>query len=376
MSMHFNFAFSPLNGYEKVFEAFNKVYEPVDFIFSGDDRYNRKKLKPKRERTCRFCGKAFGDTRFREDAHLIPDSIGNKDLFSDFECDHCNRFFGLEFENELAPFLGISRTLTASKTRNGIPTFKSPGHKLKARAAFIQGSDTIIISREDSNDDSIVVNRLTGETRVKVQKNPFIPQKVYKAFMKMALSLLPGEEIKHNYGLAIKFLMENVPEVKTGCWLWWYTMPFNFNLPPHALVFKKRKKDLRFHTHVVALYFQNYIFYIPVLFNKKDIFFYEDNPLQFKQCPPLFTQFANTSGLRLTEMSYDFSSTEKEENLVEEIVVQMSAEHLSQSAVYDYAKDQIKNMPFNPGNIMEIVIRRDLGSIDPRQMYEVIRGVE
>ena len=93
--MHINFAFSPLKGYEQICENFLGVYEPMDFIGPDDQRYNLKKLKPKRERTCRFCGKAFGQTRFRENAHLIPDSIGNKDLFSDFECDHCNRFFGL-----------------------------------------------------------------------------------------------------------------------------------------------------------------------------------------------------------------------------------------------------------------------------------------
>lgn len=375
MSTHFNFAFIPLTGYGKVFETFNEIYEPVDFIFSGDDRYHIKKLKPKRERICRFCGKPFGATRFRDDAHLIPDSIGNKDLFSDFECDHCNRFFGLQFENELGPFLGISRTLTASKTRNGIPTFKSLGQKVKARAAFIQGGDTIIISRKDPNDDSIVVNKLTGEIRIKVQKNPFIPLKAYKTFLKMALSLLPSDEVKQNYGLAVKFLMENVPEVKTGCYIWWYAMPFNFNLPPHALVYKKRNKELRFHTHVIALYFQNYIFCIPVLLNKNDLFFYEDNPIQFKQCPPLFTQVTNTNGLKLTEMSYDFSSAEKEGGLVEEIVVQMNPDHLNESAVYDAATDQIKKMPFNPGNIMKIVIRRDQGSIDPKKMVQAILGV-
>jgi hypothetical protein len=374
--MHFNFAFRPLNGYEKIFETFNEVYEPVDFIFSGDDRYNNKKLRHKRERICRFCKKRYGETRFREDAHLIPESIGNKDLFSDFECDYCNRFFGLQFENELAPFLGISRTLTGSKTKNGIPTFKSPGQKVKARAAFIQGSDTIIISREDPNDDSIIVNRLTGESRVRVQKNPFVPQKVYKSFLKMALSLLPGEEVKQNYDLAVKLLMENIPNIKTGCYLWWYAMPFNFNLPPHALVFKKRNKEQRFHTHVVALYFQNYIFCIPVLFNKDDIFFYQDNPLHFKQCPPLFTQLTNTTGLGLTEMSYDFSSAEKEDKLVEEIVVQMNPEQLNESAVYDATTDQIKKMEFNPGNIMQIVIRRDRGSIDPTTMYEAIRSMD
>lgn len=169
--MHLEYAFSPLKGYEQICEDFLKVYEPVDFIGPNDERYNIKKLKPKRARVCRFCGKPSGQTQFREDAHLVPDSIGNKDLFSDFECDHCNRFFGLQFENELAPFLGISLTLTVAKTRNGIPTFKSPGHKVKARAAAIQGSDTIIISREDPNDDSIVVNRLTGETRAVAQQS-------------------------------------------------------------------------------------------------------------------------------------------------------------------------------------------------------------
>lgn len=351
-------------------------YDIADVILFDDTRFSKKNIIHKHDRVCRFCGKPNGETTFKKDAHLVSELIGNKELFSDYECDQCNQYFGLEFENELGPFLGISRTLTGSKGKNGIPTFKSPGEKLKAKAHLIADHDTIIISREDPTDDSILVDPATGEMRIKVQKNPFIPLRVYKAFIKMALSLLPGEEVKNYYSLTNRFLMQNQPEVKSGCVLFWYALPIHFNLPFHAFVFKKREPAERLHTHIIALYFQNYIFSIPVLFHKDDSFFYKDDKIQYQQYPPLFTQFTDLTDLKATSFSFDFSSPQKEYSLVEEIIARMSPDDLANSAAYDAATGEIKTTPFNPGNIMQIIIRRDGQPVDPGKLYQAIQNLK
>jgi len=59
----------------------HKLYDDNSFIWLND---NRKNLKLKNERTCRFCGKTYPEVTFSKKAHLIPESIGNKFHLSDF----------------------------------------------------------------------------------------------------------------------------------------------------------------------------------------------------------------------------------------------------------------------------------------------------
>jgi hypothetical protein len=61
---------------------------------------NKKNLRLRRDRTSRFCDKSGADTRFRMEAHLLPEMLGNKLLYSEFECDHCNEYFKT-LENDL-----------------------------------------------------------------------------------------------------------------------------------------------------------------------------------------------------------------------------------------------------------------------------------
>src|SRR5262245_57683214 len=76
----------------------------------------------KRNRVCRFCKKDSTQTTFKKKAHAIPALIGNKTLFTDYECDGCNEIFG-QYENELGNFAGIWHTLSQVSGRRGVPTF-------------------------------------------------------------------------------------------------------------------------------------------------------------------------------------------------------------------------------------------------------------
>ena len=46
-------------------------------------------------RVCRFCGKRSPEVTFESEAHAIPEALGNKSIFSAYECDVCNHMFGL-----------------------------------------------------------------------------------------------------------------------------------------------------------------------------------------------------------------------------------------------------------------------------------------
>lgn len=169
-------------------KAFFALYDLVDIILPFEQDHS--KLLPRRQRTCRFCQKSYPDVKFKKKAHLISEFLGNKDFYSDFECDNCNEFFGRHFENDLANYLGISRTISGTKGKEGIPGFTAPGKMIKAGEHKEAGEGAIIISREDSENGSIVVDKETGTLTVTAVRNSFVPIKVYKNFLKIALSLL------------------------------------------------------------------------------------------------------------------------------------------------------------------------------------------
>ncbi len=94
--------------YQKVFLNFVETYEIDNLIYHPE---KKAKLRPRIERKCRFCNKSMPEVKFRKHAHLLPQLMGNRHLTTDFECDGCNSFFS-KYENNLANFMGLSRTLT------------------------------------------------------------------------------------------------------------------------------------------------------------------------------------------------------------------------------------------------------------------------
>lgn len=40
-------------------------------------------------RTCRFCGLHEPRVTFRHEAHAIPEALGNRSIFTNYECDSC-----------------------------------------------------------------------------------------------------------------------------------------------------------------------------------------------------------------------------------------------------------------------------------------------
>ena len=51
--------------------------------------------------SCRFCGGSSPEVSFQQEAHAIPEALGNKTLFTSYECDNCNQKFGRGIENDL-----------------------------------------------------------------------------------------------------------------------------------------------------------------------------------------------------------------------------------------------------------------------------------
>lgn len=140
------------------------------------------------DKVCRFCGRRYPEVKFKKKAHAISELLGNKEFVLKNECDECNIFFGHKLEDDLGKYLGLGRTLSQIFGKEGVPSYKDRNESW----------------RIDWTNKGWVIQMRPDCTGVEQHENYFIfhavrdtysPIAVYKAFVKMALSLLPYEKM-------------------------------------------------------------------------------------------------------------------------------------------------------------------------------------
>ncbi|SEB27550.1 HNH endonuclease [Paenibacillus sp. 276b] len=147
-------------------------------------------LGSKENKVCRFCGLTYPEVKFKDKAHAVPELLGNKNLFSYYECSTCNKDIFAKLENELGNYNSAYRTLTYVKGKRGVPTYKD--NKITIRA---EGQTLKIEADLDS--DQIVMNEEEKTLTVTVDRYSYLPIAVYKAYIKMALTLMNENEIQY-----------------------------------------------------------------------------------------------------------------------------------------------------------------------------------
>ena len=146
---------------------------------------------------CRFCGEA--DPRsFRNVAHALPEALGNKWVISLDECDSCNARFSA-FDDALAKSVGAILTVggTQGKGNKVRQTGRTNG-PASIRHRIVDGQRSISMSANGTPfSDHFGVNSRTGELMFRIPGGTerFVPAKAYKALVKMALALLPDDEL-------------------------------------------------------------------------------------------------------------------------------------------------------------------------------------
>lgn len=367
----YNITYASLPEYADQTTRFLQVYQLVSVILPAES--NRPSLKPKRERVCRFCNQSYPATTFQKDAHLIPELLGNKNLYSDFECDNCNKFFDTNYENDLSNFLGISRTLGGVKGKNGIPGFKTPDKSIKAKVAKNLSNETLVVTREDTTNGAITMDKETGRLTMRIKRNPFVPVNVYKIMLKMALSILDETTVRTEYETALNFLMSRLKDKEfTGCLMSGYSLQATVSFPLHMFLFKKRNRDEKIHTHVFVLYFSNWIFSLPVPLNKHDIHFYNQE-LTLPVFPPMFPVDICTDKIQVSSFEEDFTSAEKITHMEDIIVIQPNPEDLAKVAVFNTDTNEVTEGVFNPGEIVQIVIQQNTGPVNKEELSKFLR---
>lgn len=164
------------------------------------------------DKVCRFCGKRYPEVKFRKKAHAISELVGNKEFVLRNECDECNIFFGHKLEDDFGKYLGLGRTLSQIFGKEGIPSYKDRSGSWRIDWT---NKGWVIQMKPDctgieQHEDYMIFHAV---------RDTYSPIAVYKALVKMALSLLPYEKmpffldtvawLKEESHLVSKYNMDN-----------------------------------------------------------------------------------------------------------------------------------------------------------------------
>ncbi len=171
----------------------NWIVRPEEKVTLGD----------KANRVCRFCSKKAPDATFKKIAHAIPELLGNKSIFSAYECDDCNEEFGNGIENDLGNWSKPIRGLICIKGKRGVPTLK----KQDGTGWRIEYDRDVLNIKVYEDDPIYQIDEVKQEITFHLKRDPYTPVAVLKAFMKIALTLLPDNEIS-NFSALMSWVRE------------------------------------------------------------------------------------------------------------------------------------------------------------------------
>ncbi|CAE6763895.1 HNH endonuclease [Paraburkholderia aspalathi] len=169
----------------------------VPFTFEQIDSANQEKriLPGPKPLRCRFCDRGEPAVTFRDVAHAVPESIGNRRLFSAYECDTCNRFFGSGIENHFGNWSKPHRLLGGRIGKKGIPTLKGGGQT--GWRIGRKGNRFEMVAGENADDRPFTPSEDHHVLVLTLPRDPYVPINVLKTFVKMALSVMPDDEFAH-----------------------------------------------------------------------------------------------------------------------------------------------------------------------------------
>ena len=294
--------------FHEILDRFSQVYQP-ELLIECPAASIVRTLKPRAKRVCRFCGRRNPDTKFNNRPHIIPELLGNRYLISDFECDECNELFS-PWENDLAHFLGAVRAVHQVRGKK-LPGFTSLHEKVKVRNKDFYGvKDAITISRDGVDNDNFQFDSTTGTLKIRYTKQPYTRLKVYKALLKIALSVMP-ERYVDDYERLFSLLQRDDEDklarfAKVGI----SKVPIR-PVYPRCHINKRISNEVKAYTHTFSLYFQDYVFELAIPLHKADMAVAQPNDdYRIYPCPPLFFEKPDDGLISECDFMWaDFSSS-------------------------------------------------------------------
>jgi len=227
-------------------------------------------LGTKKPRHCRFCDQSSPEVTFKKVAHAIPDFLGNRNVFSYFECDRCNAIFA-RYEDSFANFLGASRTFHQLRGKgNKVPKFKDKKNGLEV----VMGEAALEMKSFEDH-DPFTVDYAKRTLELVTERPGYVPLHVVKLLIKIGLTLLEPEEVAA-YATASRFLLS-----ETSDWrflhnrmlsIYGYAMPGPpiFRAPYAQLYTLKNTVETPAFDKQLVLFFANYCFQLALPFGEVD----------------------------------------------------------------------------------------------------------
>ncbi len=236
-------------GYRVVDVINNKVFSPK---FTINDSANK----------CRFCDKSTPDVTFKKIAHTFPESIGNKAFISaDNECDTCNELFS-KYENDLNVFLNPFLVL------NGVPGKRgSKKYKSNDKTSEVTCADNQLNITKTIGSDKVILDEKNKEFEYEFDINKHVPLHIYKILVKMALAILPENQLK-DFSIMKDYVLD---DSKIGSELCIFVLFPGFNRFEFTVIGYKRKHDTGDKpAYIFAVMNGNIMLQIPI-FSDNDI---------------------------------------------------------------------------------------------------------
>lgn len=215
-------------------------YEEI--VFECLNSQDGKKIWGDKPPTCRFCYKTGPEVSFSKVAHLIPAFVGNKTLFSRYECDDCNDRFS-KFEDDLAKMTMGDRAISQVPKRKGFQSLQPQGKK----SSLVRKANGLKI-KQYVDEDILEIDNENSQIVISYDTQPYRPLGVYKALAKMAYGLLPEAELCNFEHLRLWLLEKDVASNKiyadNSHWCFHTFVPGPSPFPHPIIALLRRKADV------------------------------------------------------------------------------------------------------------------------------------
>lgn len=174
--------------YNSILADFVKKYEV--YSFNKNDKKRSIGEQDKTKRICRFCNNERDTISFKNTSHAISESLGNKSIILNEECDACNWEFGTSIESELTAYLKLYANIFNVKGKNGVPKYK--------------GKNFFLSNNEDGHLDLhyfVEDEKEKGTRNLKLKTFDSISlQNIYRSLCKYAISVIDNELLQNFKG--------------------------------------------------------------------------------------------------------------------------------------------------------------------------------
>lgn len=210
----------------------------------------------KNKRCCLFCG-ARGLHQFKQKAHAISESLGNKHLVQNEECDSCNNFFGKNVEQDFANYMEFFRSMYRVHGKNGIPKNSKFNHEDDV-------FKIVVDQKQESSNDKFDIENFEVQSGKNVS-----PLNLYKSIVLYAVSLIGNanrdsliETVRWLKGLNNQASLPLISySVQPGLW----------KDSPWAICYTRNNNDKQFPQFVIEFHFLFFVFVAIVPFASGDI---------------------------------------------------------------------------------------------------------